>query len=112
MADVGELVSRIRAIGANVVIDGGKLHLVNAKKLPDGALEFIKRHGKQIAEFLEKEGDFEERSAIIEYGGGIPRSDADALARLLLAKPPNDVSPADWTWFVGKAAEIIDRRAS
>lgn len=112
MADVGELVLRIRAVGANVFIDGGTLQIVNAGKLPHGALDFIKRHGKQLADFIEKEGDFEERSAIIEHDGGMPRSAADELARLLLAHPPGDISPADWTWFVGKAFEVVDRRAA
>jgi hypothetical protein len=112
MADAGEIVARIRQAGANIVLDGGKLQLVNAKKLPAGSLDFIKKHGKQIADFLEKEGDFEERSAIIEHDGGVRRPLADDLARLLLASPPNDVNQADWTWFVGKASEVIDRRAA
>ncbi|MBZ9919111.1 hypothetical protein LB517_10740 [Mesorhizobium sp. BR1-1-12] len=110
MADAGEIVARLRAAGANVVLDGGKLQLVNAKKLPAGSLDFIKRHGKQIAALLEKEGDFDERSAIIEHDGGLTRAAADDFARLLLASTPKDVKPADWTWFVGKASEIIDRR--
>ncbi|RWI46377.1 MAG: hypothetical protein EOQ93_29885 [Mesorhizobium sp.] len=75
-------------------------------------MDFIKRHGKQIATFLADEGDIEERSAIMEHDGGIRRELADSLARLLLAHPPQGVDPSDWSWFVGKAAEIIDRRAA
>lgn len=112
MADAGEIVTRIRSAGANVILDGSKLQLVNAKKLPAGSLDFIKKHGKQIAAFLEKEGGLEERSAIIEHDGGIRQPLADDLARLLLADPPRDVNAADWTWFVGKASEIIDRRTA
>jgi hypothetical protein len=112
MADTAKLVERIRASGANIILDAGKLRVVNSKKLPLGALDFIKKYGKELADFLEKEGDFEERSAIIEHDGGVPRVSADDLARLLLASPPKDVNLADWTWFVSKAAEIIDRRAA
>lgn len=112
MADVAKIIDRIRANGANVIIDAGKLRIVNSKKLPAGSLDFIKRHGKEIARFVEDEGEVEERSAIMEHEGGVPRAYADQLARLLHANPPSDVAPADWTWFVGKAAQIVDRRAA
>jgi hypothetical protein len=112
MANVAEIIDRIRANGANVIIDAGKLRIINSKKLPDGALDFIKRHGKEIAGFIEQEGEVEERAAIMEHDGGVPRAYADQLARLLQAHPPSDVPPADWTWFVGKAAQIVDRRAA
>lgn len=110
MADVAKLIDRIRAAGANVEIDAGKLRLINSKKLPDGALAFIKEHGKEIAAFLESAGNVDERAAIIEVDGGVPRRNADDLAAVLLASPPTDCNPADWTWFVGKAAAIIDAR--
>lgn len=114
MADVGKIVERIRAHGANIAIDAGKLIIINREKLPDGAFEFIRQHGREIAQFIEKEGEFEERAAIIEFDGGFSRKEADDIARLLLSSPPKDCNPADWTWFVGKASEIIDagRRAA
>lgn len=112
MAEIAKIIDRIRANGANVEIDGGKLRIVNGKKLPAGALDFIRQRGREIAAFIEQEGEFEERAAIIEHDGGVTSARADELARLLQANPPPDVSPADWTWFVGKAAEIIDRRAA
>ncbi len=112
MADVAKIIERIRANGANVIIDAGKLRIINSKKLPAGALDFIKLHGKEIAGFIEQEGDVEERSAIMEHDGGMLRAHADQLARLLFANPPTDVMPSDWTWFVSKAAEIVDRRAA
>jgi hypothetical protein len=112
MASVSDLVERIRAGGANVVLDRGHLRLVNGKKLAPEALAYIKRNGKLIAEWLEQEGAFEERAAIIEHDGGASRPVAEGLARLLLARPPKDVDPADWTWFVGKAAHILDGAAA
>ncbi len=108
MVDVPTILQRIRARGANVMIDGGKLIVINKAKLPDGALDFIRQHGRAIAQFIEKEGEFEERAAIIEFDGGFSRKEADDIARLLLSSPPKDCNPADWTWFVGKASEIID----
>lgn len=108
MADVGVILQRIRARGANVMIDGGRLIVINREKLPDGALDFIRQNGRAIAAFVEREGNVEERAAIIEHDGGMPRQDADRLARLLFANCPPDTNAADWTWFVNKALEIMD----
>lgn len=108
MVDVGRVIERIRANGANVEIDNGKLRVVNSKKLPDGALDFIKRHGREIADFIDREAEFEEHAAIIEYDGGLTRAVAEYLTRLLLSSPPSGVEQADWSWFVGHAAKVID----
>ncbi|MHA6686360.1 hypothetical protein [Mesorhizobium sp. A556] len=108
MVDVAKLIERIRVNGANVIIDAGKLRIINSKKLPDGALDFIKQHGKDIAGFIEQEAEADERAAIIEFDGGLTRPAAEYLTRLLLSSAPHGVVPADWTWFVGKAAKIMD----
>jgi hypothetical protein len=108
MADAGKIVDRIRACGANVMIDGGKLSIVNRAKLPDGSLDYIRQHGKEIAAFLEDEAAFEERAAIIQYDGGLNRAVAEYLTRLLQSSPPDGASAADWSWFVGEAAKKID----
>lgn len=111
MADVATIIQRVRARGANITIDAGKLIVINKAKLPDGALDFIRQNGRAIAAFIEREGDVEERAAIIEYDGGVSRHDADRLARLLFANCPHGTPVADWTWFVNKALEIMDAAA-
>lgn len=108
MADVTRIIERIRANGANVTIDGGRLRIVNGDKLPAGALEFIKAHSKEIADWLDREAEFEERAAIIQYDGGLTRAVAEYLTRLLMASPPDSADPADWSWFVAEAAKKID----
>lgn len=114
MADPAKIVAKIRSHGANIMLDGQKLVIVNREKLPPEAFGFISQHAKALAEFLSAEGEFEERAAIIEFGAGVSRLLAEDLASILLASPPKDCNPADWTWFVGKAAAIVDqqRRAS
>jgi hypothetical protein len=97
------------AFVAYVMLDGRKLVIVNREKLPAGAMDFIKKHAAQIADFLTSEGDFEERAAIIEFDGGLSRPAAEYLARLLHSSPPKDANPADWSWFVGQASEIVER---
>jgi len=108
MANVADLVARIRSFGANVTLDGDKLLIVNREKLPGSALDFIRQHGKQVAAFLEHEGEVEERAAIIEHDGGLTRPAAEYLTKLLFSTPPAGVTPADWSWFVGKAATVFD----
>ncbi|PWJ73848.1 hypothetical protein C7441_12532 [Pseudaminobacter salicylatoxidans] len=110
MADVKKIIERIRAHGSNVAVDAGRLIVVNREKLPEGAFEYIRQHGRQIAQFIESEGNFEERAAVIEFDGGIDRPQAEDLTSILLASTPDDCNPADWTWFVSKAAAIIDAR--
>lgn len=108
MADAGEIIKRIRAKGANVIIDQGRLRLVNGKKLPAEAMGYLKAHGKEIVAWLEREAGFEERAAIMEYDGGLTRDRAEYLTSLLMKEPPSGVDRMDWTWFVGEAAKVFE----
>ena len=108
MADAAKILERIRSYGANVVLDGQKLEIINSEKLPAGAADFLKQHNRLIADHLAQQGDFDEHAAVLEFDGGMDRKTAERLTRLLFSSPPADVNAADWTWFVGKAAKIID----
>lgn len=115
MPDIaGSIITRIRAAGANIELDGDRLRIVNGRRVSDDLRAELRQHGKAVAGWLQHQGNFEERAAIIEFDGRLSRKEADDIARLLLASPPKDCNPADWTWFVGKASEIIDagRRAA
>jgi hypothetical protein len=111
MADPRAIIDRIRALGGNVVTDRGKLIVINREKLPAKAIEFVRENAREIAAYLDREADFEERAAIIQYDGGLTRATAEYLTRLLMSSPPDGTERADWSWFVGKAAEIIDAHA-
>lgn len=108
MADPAKIMARIRAHGANIMIDGGKLEIINRTKLPDGALDYIKQNARAIASFLDQEGEFEERAAIIEFDGGAPRDWAEKFANILIKSRPSGVSDLDWSWFVTRCGRIID----
>jgi hypothetical protein len=108
MADPAKIMARVRALGANVVIDGGGLKIINGKKLPADALAFIKQHAGAIADWLDREGEFEERAAIIEFDGHTPREWAEQFAKLLISMRPQGVSDLDWSWFINRAGNIID----
>ncbi|MGN6548472.1 MAG: hypothetical protein ACTHJ3_01050 [Pararhizobium sp.] len=90
------------------MLDDGDIRVINKAKLPDGAYDYVKRHAKEMVAFLEREGDIEERAAIMEHDGGLSRTAADKFARILFSTPPEDVDPADWTWFVGKAVKVLE----
>lgn len=111
MADASKIIERIRANGANVEIEAGKLRIINRAKLPAGAFEFIRDNAKAIGDFLEKEFEIEERAAIIEFSGGAPRTMAEQFARICCAEKPSNWSAEDHAWFISRCAKIIDEAA-
>ena len=50
----------------------------------------------------------EERAAIAEYDGGVPRAWAEALARLDPDKQPGDVPPRRWLRFIDDCGRFLD----
>ena len=108
MADVSKIIERIRANGANVAFEGGRLRVVNGDKLPAGALDFIKAHGRAIADWLDREAEVEERAAIVEYDGQTPREVAEAFAKLCVKHMTEDWSELDRSWAITTCANIID----
>jgi hypothetical protein len=55
-----------------------------------------------------REGDFEERAAIVQEDSGAPREWAEAFARLDAADPPKDIPPARWEQFIDDAGRFLD----
>jgi hypothetical protein len=50
----------------------------------------------------------EERAAIVQYDGGIPRAWAEGFARLDPNRPPSDVPPRRWQRFVDDVGRFLD----
>jgi hypothetical protein len=53
-------------------------------------------------------GRFEERAAIVEFDGSIPRAWADGYAHLDLAHPPAEVPSERWRQFVDDVGRFLD----
>ena len=53
----------------------------------------------------------EERAAIVEHDGKIPRAWAEGLARLHADHPPSNVPPHRWRQFVDDVGNFVDRWA-
>lgn len=109
MSDTGQLLTRIRQHGANLEFANGRLRVVRGEKLPAGALDFIKKHGRELAAHLTGEAEFAERAAIMEFDGGLTRQGAEYLTHLLQTSAPAGADAADWSWFVSQAAAVVDR---
>jgi hypothetical protein len=56
------------------------------------------------------DGAEEERAAIIEHDGGIPRAWAEGFAQLDPHHPPGDVPPRRWQQFVNDVGRFLDSR--
>jgi hypothetical protein len=50
----------------------------------------------------------EERAAIVEFDGGVPRSWTEGFTRLDRARPPDDVPPRQWLAFIDDAGRFLD----
>lgn len=114
MSSTAELIERIRAKGANIVLGEDGLRIINRDRLPDEAIDYIRKHRDALVEHL--------RSVAVTAGGDATDSyrpiqvnrppasamGADDLSRLLYENTPEGVDAADWTWFVGYASKIFD----
>jgi hypothetical protein len=79
-----------RAIGIRVRIDGDDLELEAPAQPPQAVLELLSRHKVDILRLLRPANDgwspedwqvfFDERAAIAEFDGGLPRAEAEARA--------------------------------
>jgi hypothetical protein len=109
MTRPGKIVEQIRTLGANILIDGSRLTIINRDKVPANMLVVIRENGREIALFLESEAAFDERCAIIQYDGCLNRSISEYLTKMLMSNPPDGTNHSDWSWFVGQAAQMIEK---
>lgn len=110
MADAERIIDRVRAFGADIILDGGGLRLVAGNKLPQEAVTYVAANQPAILRYLQEqiEDAVDERAAIIEFEAGAPRDWAEQFARILYRRRPAGVSDLDWSWFVTACGRIID----
>lgn len=105
-----KLIERIRANGANVYYDKGRIEVVNPSRLPEGAADIIRQNSRALADHLSDEADAAERAAIMEIDGGLTRQAAEYMTKLLMSDPSG--KPEEWSWFVNEAAKKIEAKLS
>ncbi|MER9079940.1 hypothetical protein [Mesorhizobium sp. M0895] len=110
MSSVADLINRVRSFGANIVLEDGKLRIVNRPRLPASAMTYIAKHKVEIADYLQSDENvaFEECAAVIEFDGGAPREWAEQFARYLSKAKPAGVAEMDWSWFLTICGRMID----
>lgn len=64
-----------------------------------------------VADAEDRNATFEERAAIVEYDGGVPREWAEGFARLDLAMPPSGFDQERWRQLIDDGGRFIDRWA-
>jgi hypothetical protein len=82
--------SAARAAGVRIRLDGDELDLSAEQEPPDTLLELLHRHKPELLRLLRPSLEgwsaedwrafFDERAAIFEFNGGLPRSEAEARA--------------------------------
>jgi hypothetical protein len=104
-----------RAVGVSVQLEGSELVLEAAITPPIAVFAALKHYKADIIALLRppRETDdwqpsFDERAAIIEHDGGVPRVWAEALARLDPNRPPSEMSSKRWFQFIDDCGRFLD----
>ncbi|HEV7344384.1 MAG TPA: hypothetical protein VGN60_01945 [Devosia sp.] len=104
--DVAGILSKVRALGADVRLDGGQMIIIGSVHLNGEQRAWIARHRDVLVGYL--------RTA----SAGLPPAPSEEdtapytwgqFARVLYSQTPNDVDECDWSWFVTCAGKIARR---
>lgn len=99
MADVAAILGKVRALGADVVLDGGRMKIVNPLNLSEEQRAWLKENGALIEPHLHDAG-------APTFDDGAPKPWTEFL-RLLYRARPEGVDQCDWSWFVTKADQVV-----
>ena len=99
MASVSEILSKVRALGADVVLERDKMTITGSVYLNGEQRQWLASH----------------RAAIEAHLRRVPGATAcdeqpkpwGEFARMLYAACPDNVDPFDWSWFVTTAGKIV-----
>lgn len=101
MADVGAILAKVRALGADVVLEHGKMTIVGAVHLNADQRAWLASNRAAI------EGHLQHVSgAGVVFEADRPHAWGE-FARVLYAECPETVDPFDWSWFVTTAGKIV-----
>ena len=119
-AAADDVLAAVRARGGEVMLAGpGRLRIVAPAPLPTELIERLrvakpclltlvarpKPQIRPVGTWTERE---EERAAIVEYDGCVPRDWAEGFARLDPTRPPESVSLKRWWRFIDDCGRFLD----
>ena len=102
-----DLVQRAQAGGWHLRPENGRLKLSGKGPMPAPLLNELRIHRDEVLALFSAD-DRDERAAVSEYEGGLPREWAEGLA--ILCTIPNPLNTPDETWrtIVNSAAKFAD----
>lgn len=100
MADVATILAKVRALGADVVLDDGRIRIVNPINLSDEQRAWLSDNGALLEPHLHDAG------GASTFDDGTPKPWTEFL-RLLYRARPAGVDQCDWSWFVSKADQVV-----
>jgi hypothetical protein len=115
-----DTLATVRSIGGDVALASpGRLKVIAPAPLPRELIERLRAAKPELLDLLasskpkERPADTwtdaeEERAAIVEHDGGVPRAWAEGFARLEPSKPPGDVPPPRWLRFVDDCGRFLN----
>jgi hypothetical protein len=104
VADVGAVLQKVRALGADIVLEQGKITIVGSAHLNTDQRNWIAENREAIEQHL--------RTAVASLPPDVSENDTTPFtwgqfARVLYAQPPENVDASDWSWFVSTAGRIV-----
>jgi hypothetical protein len=117
-----EALKAARDAGVELRLDGDSLVLEASAPPPVNVLDLLSRHKAGVIALIQQDGDgwsaedwhafFEERAAITEYDGRVPRAWAEGFARLDPNRPPIAVSGGRWQAVINGIGLFLDQWAA
>lgn len=108
MSGFESILTKIRALGADVVLDKGKMTIVNGQGLNAEQRSWIAKNRPNIEHHLREQRIAAGSAPLhVPAGDDTPPMVWGEFARMLYASPPEGVDPYDWSWFVTEAGKAI-----
>lgn len=106
MTDVHAIIARVRAKGADILLERGKMTVINGAKLGNEGMAFLRQHQDAIEQYLR------ERESVAAVAAKVSEDDTPPLtweqtARILYAECPEGRDKLDWSYFVTEMGKVM-----
>lgn len=99
MADVAPVLAKVRALGADVVLERGKMTIIGSVHLNTDQRAWIAQHREAVETHLRQTGGGDDVDDLPKTWG--------EFARILYSACPENVDACDWSWFVTMAGKVV-----
>lgn len=101
MTDVPAILARVRAKGADILLERGKMTVTNGGKLGNEGMAFLRQHQNAIEQHLR------ESAATKASEDDTPPLTWGQTARILYAECPEGRDKLDWSYFVTEMGKVM-----